>query len=351
MSDVSKITVNNTTYDLKDRTAREQLAGFGNAKIFYGTCATDAETLEKAVTCPSFTAEDLVKGALIAVTFDYTNSGAVASLTMNVNGTGAQPIKCVRNGAIENIAKASDLLANTTRIFSYDNTNWTEISLDYNTNTTYSVFASLGHGKGNFVADSAIYRYQLCFHMDEDRITPLNNVSNGYNKTNKAILTDVEFDPFGEIFFYATTTTIDKDAEADASYMTYSRENVDLRYSLNISASVNSLTESKDVYMKVSPQSNGKVKLAAAFPLVQALPSTADGYLYIFLGRAYSTHQMSLYPHHPVYYHDGTAVRRLYPQDGTATTLYAGLMSAEDKAKLDAFSSIFDLSVNQLKAK
>lgn len=353
MSDVSKITVNNTTYNLKDSAAREQIAGLGNAKIFYGTCATDAATLEKAVVCLSFTAEDLVKGALIAVTFDYTNTGAVASLTMDVNETGAKPIKCVRNGAIANLASAGDIQENNTLIFSYDGTNWTAISLDYNSNTTYSVFDSLVHANGAFIADSVIYRYQLCFHMDEDRITPLNNVSNGYKNTNKAILTEVEFDPFGEIYYYVTTSTIAKDASAAATNMTYARGAVDLRYSLNISASVNALTEAKDVYMKVIPLSNGKVKLAAAFPLVQELPNTNDGYLYIFLGRAYSTYQMSLYPHHPIYYHDGTAVRRLSPQNGVATALYAGLMSASDKAKLDEIDTglnIVGFSVDQLLA-
>ena len=37
------------------------------AGIFRGTCATAAATTDKVVTCPEFTADDLVKGTIIAV--------------------------------------------------------------------------------------------------------------------------------------------------------------------------------------------------------------------------------------------------------------------------------------------
>ena len=42
---------------------------------------------------------------------------------------------------------------------------------------------------------------------------------------------------------------------------------------------------------------------------VQALPSTADGKVYIYLGMAYSATNIELVPYHPVYYHDGTGIR------------------------------------------
>jgi hypothetical protein len=43
--------------------------------------------------------------------------------------------------------------------------------------------------------------------------------------------------------------------------------------------------------------------------IVQALPSTADGFIYIYLGIAYSATAMELRFYHPVYYHDGTGIR------------------------------------------
>lgn len=111
----------------------------GNAKIFYGTCATAAATVDKVVTCETFAAEDLVKGALVFVTFDNTNSGAVASLTLNVNSTGAKPIKKSYTGtAVSNLTNVGELKSNVTYLFTYDGTNWVCMTLDYNTNTTYS---------------------------------------------------------------------------------------------------------------------------------------------------------------------------------------------------------------------
>ena len=111
----------------------------GNAKIFYGTCATAAATVDKVVTCETFTAEDLVKGALIFVTFDYTNSGAVADLTLNVNSTGDKPIKKSYTGtAVSNLTNVGELKSNVTYLFTYDGTYWVCMTLDYNTNSTYS---------------------------------------------------------------------------------------------------------------------------------------------------------------------------------------------------------------------
>lgn len=98
----------------------------GNAKIFYGTCDTAAATVAKVVTCPDFTAEDLVKGALIFVTFDYTNGGAVANLTLNVNGTGAKNIKKLGGNSsaavLQNLDAVAQLQTNQTYLFQYDGT-------------------------------------------------------------------------------------------------------------------------------------------------------------------------------------------------------------------------------------
>ena len=66
------------------------------------------------------------------------------------------------------------------------------------------------------------------------------------------------------------------------------------------------LTASKPVYLKCTPNDDGSATMA---DIVQALPSTNDGKIYIFLGVAYSTTAMELHAEHPVYYHDGTGIR------------------------------------------
>lgn len=117
---ISKIKLpDNSVQELRD-------SRMGNAKIFYGTCNTAAATVAKVVTCPDFTADDLVKGALIFVTFDYTNSGAVANLTLNVNGTGAKNIKKLGGTSsattLQNLDAVAQLQTNQTYLFQYDGT-------------------------------------------------------------------------------------------------------------------------------------------------------------------------------------------------------------------------------------
>lgn len=106
--------------------------------IFYGTCSTAAGTVAKVVECVDFTADNLKAGAIIIVTFTATNSGAVASLTMNVNSTGAKPIKYINNGTLGNLTSAGYLKTGTEYPFYYDGTNWV---VWFNYNTTYSALS------------------------------------------------------------------------------------------------------------------------------------------------------------------------------------------------------------------
>lgn len=106
--------------------------------VFYGTCSTAAATAAKVVECDAFTADSLKAGTIIVVTFSATNSGAVANLTMNVNGTGAKPIKYINNGTLGNLSSAGYLKANTEYPFYYDGANWV---VWFNYNTTYSALS------------------------------------------------------------------------------------------------------------------------------------------------------------------------------------------------------------------
>ena len=111
----------------------------GNAGgVFYGTSSTAAGTSAKVVVCEDFTSADLVAGTVIAVKFTATNSGAVGSLTLNVNGTGAKNVKYINNGTLGNLTSAGYIKANTTYYFYYDGTYWVAL---FNYNTTYSAMS------------------------------------------------------------------------------------------------------------------------------------------------------------------------------------------------------------------
>lgn len=96
----------------------------GNAKIFYGTCSTAAATVDKVVECSDFTSNDLVVGTTVYVRITVTNTGTVGSLTMNVNGTGAKGIRCIRNGGLTSLMAAGYFSAGKVYPFTYDGSYW-----------------------------------------------------------------------------------------------------------------------------------------------------------------------------------------------------------------------------------
>ena len=321
MADISQIkSPDNTVYDIKDATARDILDKQVHMYYVVGP-STDTTAGTWTGTIEGLTA--YYEGLTVL----YVPAVAGASTTkLNINGLGA--VQCFYTGTT---ALTTHYAVGTPILLTYRTIGTTAgwRRADYNSNTTYYVFTNLCHYTGAFVADSAVYRCQLLFHVDENRLTPLNNVSNNIG-TSKTILTDVEFDPFGEIFYYASTTNVAANGDVPGTYLCFAHGDVDLRYSLNISNTVNPLTAKKDVYIKVSPQANGKVKLAAAYPIVQDLPTTNDGYWYIYFGRSHTDtkYKTPLYPHHPVFYHNGTNLVQKLPTNSDSTTVNGHTVAA-----------------------
>jgi len=107
-----------------------------NPPVWWGKCDTAAAA--KTVTCSDFTLSD---GAVILVYFTVTNTGAVGSLTLNVNNTGAKSIKYLYNGNDPaNIPDVGYLRAGNTYVFHYYHVGSTEywvVRLHYNSNSTY----------------------------------------------------------------------------------------------------------------------------------------------------------------------------------------------------------------------
>lgn len=115
----------------------------GNSKVFFGTSTTGASTTTKDVTCADFTSSDLVEGVMVLVKFSTKNTGAVASLKLNVNGTGAYNIKKIYyTSGVTNLTNAAEIAANSVIPFIFTGSYWLVAGLDYNTNTTYSAMTS-----------------------------------------------------------------------------------------------------------------------------------------------------------------------------------------------------------------
>lgn len=123
---------------------KSNTSDIGNAKIYYGTCATAAATAQKDVVCSAYTRTgDPIKGDIIFVTFDNTNEAAVADLTLKVGNSTAKNIKYQGTTTIVNIPAVGYLIEDMTYRFQYNGEFWVVmLNYDSNTNTLQRIYAS-----------------------------------------------------------------------------------------------------------------------------------------------------------------------------------------------------------------
>lgn len=308
----NKPTIPSKTSDL----VNDSLYARGHIASFHGTCSTAAATAVKAVTCADFTAADLVAGAIIVVSFDNTNSAAVADLCLNVNSTGAHNIKRNYAGTIGNLDGAGYIKASTSYMFYFDGSYWV-MSYDKDTNTIGYTIRTNGL---QLPLKTAMYRYRICFtSADGEYLVPANS-STSTNTTSARTVTTEKIDPFGRIVYYNTTTAVAANDYPTASTLCQQYNNVYLGYSFNRTGAALTLTNHKPVYVKCAPQSDGSAIIDADNPFVQALPSTADGKIYIFLGIATATQIIEMTLEHPVYEYKNGHIREYTPTSEVSVT-------------------------------
>lgn len=296
MAYISKVTTtDNNEYDIKSKVT---------AAIPYGEC-------DSTSTATAFTATvDGITSLYDGVTVMLRN-GVVTSasgFTININNLGAKPV--YSNMATGNTVTPTDPTRDTT-IF---NINYTMLLVydsnivsgggwicyrgyDANTNT---IGYQLRTNSGNLPASDTGYRYRLWLtSADGTEWVPI-NTSTSTNATTARTLNTRPIDPFGPIVYNSTNGTVNADARPSVTTLWQ-------QYALTVGYSyVLSMTAWKPVYLKCTPQTNGSAIMNA---LTQTLPSSKDGFIYIYLGLAYSTTAMELRAEHPVYWHDGTGIR------------------------------------------
>ena len=153
-----------------------------------------------------------------------------------------------------------------------------------------------------------LYRYQLLLSTKDKDVIPISSANNDYNGTTRTY-TEQAFDPFGEIFYYNSTTA--KAANENVGNATLYRQVLaDFRYSFPVNATNNyKLTARQPVYLVARMQANGTAVLVVPTgsiigPLTQTLPSEEDGLIYIYLGQAYEDtypYRVELTFNHPIY--------------------------------------------------
>lgn len=228
---------------------------------------------------------------------------SASGFTINVNGLGAKPsytnlAAATRDTTIFNIGY--------TMLFIYDEDRvsggcWICYrGYDANTNT---IGYQIRSNSSTLPAADKGYGYRLWFtSADGSKWVPANKSTSTDSTTSKTPNT-TPIDPFGPIVYNSTNGTVNANASLPAATL-WQQYTLTIGYSFNEPGGA--MAYPAPVYLKCTPQTNGSAVMSE---LVQVLPSTDDGFIYILLGRAYSATAIELIIEHPVFYNDGTGIR------------------------------------------
>lgn len=286
--------------DLADKYAGAAVAG-GTAdraaSIPFGHVDSSSTATVFTATVPGIT--ELRNGVCVMLVNGVITSAS--GWTLNINDLGAKPVyqtmaAASRSTTIFNIAYTMLFVYNETRVAGGC---W-DIYYGYNSNDNTIAYNVRPNNTAGLM-NSQLYRYEIMFTLPDGTLEPANNVSNKPTTYTKALTTE-SFNPFEPIYYYSTTTAVAAGAAPGASYCWTQYSGVDLRYSFNEGST---LTAYKATYLRCTPQGDCLVKLDGNDCLVQELPSTEDGKVYIYLGKTYSTSQIWLSQNHPIYEYKG----------------------------------------------
>ena len=234
---------------------------------------------------------------------------SASGFTLNVNGLGAKP--CFTNLAAAT-QDSTIFNVNYTMLFVYDSTRtdgggWICYRGYYQSDTDKIGYQLRTNSTVMTASDTARY-YKIYFTSANGTQWVPASVNSKNDTTTARAVNQRPIDPFGRIAYTSASTSYAANKDVAATTL-WSRYTLSLGYSFNVSGGDLTLTTKTPVYVKCAPQADGSAIMDSTTPIVQSLPNSNDGKIYIFLGIAYSATAIELYDIHPVYYHDGTGVR------------------------------------------
>lgn len=263
------------------------------------TCSTAVSTPTKDGT--AYRAP--VAGELVIVTF--TNGNSAASPTLNINSSGAKPI---RLGSTAASATTFTLGAGGVATLLYDGTNYNMLGSYRTSDANYydRMYHSVAKQMGEY-----LYRYKIILEGADGKYYPLTTT----NQTSATLVTKAPTQALlrigGYIYCYNTTTTVAPDATVTNTYSELSTTR--MVYNFNQNGGYNLYMP---IYLVGIPQGNGTFKLDNSTDtswFTQTLPTTADGKIYIQLGIVYAQNSLRLVNANPVYEFADGALRRYTP--------------------------------------
>lgn len=272
--------------------------------IPFGRVDSTSTATAFTATVPGIT--ELVDGVAMMLQNGVVTS--TTNFTINVNGLGAKPVytnlaAATRDTTIFNAAY--------TMLFVYDEDRvsggcWI-CYRGYDANTNTIGYQLRTNSTVMNVSDTARY-YKLYFTSADGTTWVPASVNSTNSATSAKPVNQRPINPFGRIVYTSANTNYAAGANLAAATI-WDQYTLQLGYSFNRTGAALTMTAEAPVYVKCAPQADGSAIMDADTPIVQALPSTEDGNIYIYLGVAYSATNIELYPNHPVYYYADGAVR------------------------------------------
>ena len=233
----------------------------------------------------------------------WLRNGVITSaegFTLDINGLGAKP--CYMNLAAAT-RSTTIFNVNYTFMFIYNSERVTggcwDINYGYNANDN-TIGYILRTNATQLPLSGTMYRYRIFFTSADGKKYVPANTSTSTSATASKTVNQTPIDPFGRIGYYGSTTALSSGSKPSTSYC-YDQYNLTLGYSFNRTGAALTLSEDVPCYLMCAPQSDGSAIMDSSTPIVQALPSTEDGKIYIFLGVASGATTMELYEKHPIY--------------------------------------------------
>lgn len=287
--------------------------GDSGSKIYVGTCATAAATVVKVVTVETFPLDGNGKplvGTTIAFKSSYTNSATAP--TLNVNETGAASIWY--NTAAVTTANTYTTLAGVYCFYVWDGTYWVWINFGKELNDNTLAYQVRLNSAARAVSDTT-YRYRLLFSSaDNTQWVPANS-SSSTNATSARAVNTRPIDPLGPIVLFNSTGPLSAGGKPGVTVQFFQYHSITLGYSFNRTGAAWALSTSKPVYVVCKPSPDGSAIMDTTEPIVQDLPTTETGKIYIFLGLPTAATTFELFPTHPVYWYKDGAIRQWFPSN------------------------------------
>lgn len=280
------------------------------------TAAIPIGKVDASSTSTAFTAtvpgiDRLYEGVCVWLTNGVVTSAA--GFTVNINGLGAKPCfssleSASQSSTVFNLKYTMLLVYNEKRVAGGC---W-DIVYGYDSNTNSIGYQLRTNSLTMPMADTC-YRYRLLFTSQDGTKWVPANTSTSTNATAARTVNSRKIDPHGRIVYYGSTTALKVTAQevpSPGATVLWTQYLVTLGYSFNRTGAALTMSYPAPVYVKAAPQTDGSAIIDADNPFVQALPSAADGKIYIFLGTAINETQIELVQEHPIYAYSNGAIRR-----------------------------------------